>query len=54
MKVPSDVGGFGYGLIGAVSVAMFCLIVLEGDGWEKLCAVIPFLFACVALKGLQR
>lgn len=46
--------GIGLGLIGFASVFTFGLLVCAGDGWEKLLALVPFLFSCGALSGVNR
>lgn len=46
--------GIGFGLIGLASMFTFGLLVCAGDGWEKLLAIIPFLFLCGALTGVNR
>jgi hypothetical protein len=44
----------GFGLIGFASMFTFGLLVCVGDGLEKTLALIPFLFLCGALTGINR
>jgi hypothetical protein len=45
--------GLGFGLIGAASLVSFTYLICAPAWTQRICAVIPFMFACACVTGVN-